>query len=204
MFWSFNKYVPMEVRTNSMEVKGNTYTYDNSKMIQLLLFGDQLTVARARGASMLCDPQVGKKDTLKAFVPTISDWHTRICLLEVMDLFFGLLIIHSVLQIIWKIFFSKKSVNDKGTLYQLKELIHQTSVGNDPKHKSKSSEDFLLTVLHAHIIAAAKVCCREQNIEDCLVSANWRWLRKLLMCNYHHKSLLPILMTCLTIMLLTC
>ena len=35
----------------------------------------------------------------------------------------------------------------------------------------KSSEDFLLTVLHAHIIAAAKVCCREQNIEDCLVCA---------------------------------
>ena len=62
-------------------------------------------------------------------------------------------------------------MNDKGTLYQLKELIHRTSVGNDPKHRTKSSEDFLLTVLHAHIIAAAKVCCREQNIEDCLACA---------------------------------
>ena len=94
---SFNKYVPMEVHTNSVEVKGNTYIYDNSKMIQLLFFGDQLTVARAWGASMLRDPQVGKKDTLKAFVPTISDWHTRICLLEVMDLYVGLLIVYSVL-----------------------------------------------------------------------------------------------------------
>lgn len=84
---SFTKYVPMEVCTDSMEIKGNTYTYDNSKMVQLLLFGDQLTVARARGASMLRDAQVGKKDTLKAYVPTISDWHTRICLLEVRNLF---------------------------------------------------------------------------------------------------------------------
>ena len=56
---SFTKYVPMEV------------------------FGDQLTVARVRGASMLRDPQLGKKDTLKAYVPTIADWHTRIILLEV-------------------------------------------------------------------------------------------------------------------------
>ena len=54
----------MEVCTKSLEAKGNLCTYDNSKMIQLLLFGDQLTAARTRGASMLRDPQVGKKDTL--------------------------------------------------------------------------------------------------------------------------------------------
>lgn len=75
------------------------------------------------------------------------------------------------LQTIWKIFYSKTSANDKGTLFQLKELIHRTSVVNDPKHRTKSSEDFLLTVLHAHIIAAAKVCCEEQDTEDSLVCA---------------------------------
>ena len=87
---SFTKYVPIEVHTNSVEVKGNTYVYDNSKMIQLLLFGDQLTVARAWAASVLRDLQVGKKDTLKAYVPTISDWHARICLLEVREIIFDL------------------------------------------------------------------------------------------------------------------
>ena len=80
---SFTKHVPMEVCTNRLEVKGNIYTYDNTKMIQLLLFGNQLTVARVWGASMLRDPQLGKKDILKAYVPTIADWHTRIILLEV-------------------------------------------------------------------------------------------------------------------------
>ena len=69
--------------TKLLEVRGNLYTYDDSKMIQLLLFGDQLTVARARSASMLRDPQLSKKDALKGCDPVISDWHARICLLEV-------------------------------------------------------------------------------------------------------------------------
>lgn len=80
---SFSKYVPTKVSTRYLEVKGNTYSYDDTKMIQLLMFGDQLTVARARSASMLRDSQLSRKDAQKGYVPTISDWHSRICLLEV-------------------------------------------------------------------------------------------------------------------------
>ena len=36
----------------------------------------------------------------------------------------------------------QKSANDKGTLYQLKHLIHQMSVKNNPKHCTKAAEDF--------------------------------------------------------------
>lgn len=72
----------MEESTKCVELNGKVYFYDDTKLIQLLLFGDQLMVARARSASQLRDAQVNTKDTLQGFVPVIADWHTRICLLE--------------------------------------------------------------------------------------------------------------------------
>ena len=38
---SFNAYVPMEESTKCVEVNGEIYFYDDTKLIQLLLFGDQ-------------------------------------------------------------------------------------------------------------------------------------------------------------------
>jgi len=52
--------------------------------------------------------------------------------------------------------FSKKSSAEKGTLYQLKNLLHRTTVPNDPGENMKAAEDFLLVVLHSHVVAAAK------------------------------------------------
>ena len=49
--------------------------------------------------------------------------------------------------------------------------MHRTSVGSEPKQKTKASKDFLLMVLHAHIIEAAKVCCETQDTDDCLICA---------------------------------
>ena len=51
--------------------------------------------------------------------------------------------------------FSTKSGSDKGTLFQLKNLIHQTSVSEKPECNVKATEDFLEVVLEAHIVAAA-------------------------------------------------
>ena len=45
---------------------------------------------------------------------------------------------------------------DKGTMYQLKNLINR-SVPSDPSSNVKAAEDFLLLLVHAHIIAAARV-----------------------------------------------
>ena len=80
---SFNAYVPMEESTKCIEVVEDLYFYDDMKLIQLPLFGDQLTVACAKSASKLCDIQTKAKNTLQRFVPVIADWHTQTCLLEV-------------------------------------------------------------------------------------------------------------------------
>lgn len=44
---------------------------------------------------------------------------------------------------------------DKGTLYQLKNIINCTSVPTSPDKNMKAAEDFLLVTVHAHIVAAA-------------------------------------------------
>ena len=53
---------------------------------------------------------------------------------------------------IWIRLFSKKSGCDKGTLYQLKDLIHCTSVPSDPE--DNAAEDFMQTVLEGFIVGA--------------------------------------------------
>ena len=69
-----------------------------------------------------------------------------------------------ILQTLVKRLYSFKSAGDKGTLFQLKELVHRTSFGKDPKHNLKATEDFLETVVFAHITAAAmEIIEREKN-----------------------------------------
>lgn len=57
---------------------------------------------------------------------------------------------------IWKRLFNKNSSAEKGTLYQLKNLLHRTAVPLDPGDNMKAAEDFLEIVLHGHIVAAAE------------------------------------------------
>ena len=42
-------------------------------------------------------------------------------------------------------------------MFQLKNLINRTAVPSDPAHNMKAAEDFLLLVLHAHVVSAAHV-----------------------------------------------
>jgi len=77
---SFNKYAPVEETVTTITVDENEYTYDSSQLYQLLFFGEQLTVARARRAAVLKESQ---KKRLDRFVPTIADWHARMCLVQV-------------------------------------------------------------------------------------------------------------------------
>lgn len=60
------------------------------------------------------------------------------------------------MQVIWKRLYKPVSAAEKGTMYELKNLINQTSVPSDPQNNMNASEDFMLLVLHAHIVAAAK------------------------------------------------
>ena len=84
----FNQYIPSEESLQTLNVNGTDHTYDGSKLMQILFFGDQLTVARARGASTLREPQMKCLDRLEGFVPTIADWHARMCLLQVCFLWY--------------------------------------------------------------------------------------------------------------------
>ena len=41
-------------------------------------------------------------------------------------------------------------------MYQLRNLINRSGVPADPEKNMKAAEDFLLLLLHAHVVAAAK------------------------------------------------
>ena len=65
-------------------------------------------------------------------------------------------------------FYSASSPNDKGTLFHLKQVVNCTSYGKIPKNNMKATEDFLETVLHAHILTAAKQIMKmTDDIGDC-------------------------------------
>ena len=60
---------------------------------------------------------------------------------------------------------------DKGTLLQMKLLVNRSSYG--AKYNMKNTEDFLETVLNAHILTAAKQLMPADNLLiDCNVVAN--------------------------------
>lgn len=80
---SFNQYVPTQVSTNRISVDGKEHVVDNTKLTKILFFGDQLTAAWAHGAAILHEPQKQKLDRLEGFIPTIADWHARMCFLQV-------------------------------------------------------------------------------------------------------------------------
>jgi len=63
--------------------------------------------------------------------------------------------------------------HDKGTLFQLKQVINRTSFGKVPKHNMKAAEDFLNVVLCAHVTTAAEQVIKDSSIvsPDCKVIA---------------------------------
>ena len=50
---------------------------------RILFGGDQLTVARIRGAQRIRQNSEDKKGQLQGLVPCVEDWHAKVCLLEV-------------------------------------------------------------------------------------------------------------------------
>ncbi len=47
------------------------------------------------------------------------------------------------------------SANDSGTLYQLRNLINRRNITNSPDSNVAASQDFLVTVVEAYVVAAA-------------------------------------------------
>ena len=50
-------------------------------------------------------------------------------------------------------------------MYQLRNLVHRTNVPKDPEKNMDSAEDFMLLMLHTHVVAAAKVILDLQPVE---------------------------------------
>ena len=79
-----NKYVPVQDDPQTINIAGDAVISNpDVKLSPRLLFGDQLTVARARGAAALRIWHKTSLNRLEGHVPVVSDWHTRLCLVTV-------------------------------------------------------------------------------------------------------------------------
>lgn len=58
-------------------------------------------------------------------------------------------------QVIWKVMYSPKSTAEHCTLYQIRDLINRRNDVKKPIDSFNACDDFLMTVLVSHIIAAA-------------------------------------------------
>lgn len=75
-------YVPKIVAEGTHTLPtGDQVTFDDTKFHEILFGGDQLTVARARGAQSTHDDAVSRLDGLKAVVE--EGFHTRMTLMKV-------------------------------------------------------------------------------------------------------------------------
>lgn len=61
-----------------------------------------------------------------------------------------------MIQLMWERLFTDKSKKEIGTMYHLKNLICRTVVPGDPEKNMNAAEDFMLLLVHTHVVAAAK------------------------------------------------
>lgn len=117
---ALNYYVPAKKCTKAVVIEGKDYNIDDSRVFPVLLFGDQLTVARVRSSSIIrSTTDSGALDKFAGFSPAIADWHARACFLDVSNklsistflvlyLFyslFGIDFIHPIQQVTKELYF---------------------------------------------------------------------------------------------------
>lgn len=62
---------------------GHQVTFDDTKFHEILFGGDQLTVARARGAQVLRSTHDSAVSRITGLIPVIEDWHARMTMMKV-------------------------------------------------------------------------------------------------------------------------
>ena len=82
---TLQQYVPIRQLSASVAVPGSSdlEAIDVELLHKTLLGGDQLTVARARGAQSQRENSIHPKGQLNGFIPVVEDWHAKVCLMEV-------------------------------------------------------------------------------------------------------------------------
>lgn len=77
-----HKYVPSTPTVTAVSLPcGETLEHRDANQHRILLGGDQLTAARARGAQAVRCSHDTREDRLAGLIPTTEDWHTRVILL---------------------------------------------------------------------------------------------------------------------------
>ena len=68
------------------------------------------------------------------------------------------------LQVIWGRLYSNKSTKEKGTMYQLRNVINRTMVPPDPEKNMNAAEDFMLLLVHTRYTSCSSPPVEEPNI----------------------------------------
>ena len=118
---------------------GCTLTIDNTQFFPIVFRGDQLTVARVHGTEALRETHDSPIDRLEGVVPVVEDWHARMC--------------KHIYVLLISLIDNVESGLEKGTMHQLHNVIHRTSVPLDPQKNMNVAEDFMLLLLYTHIRA---------------------------------------------------
>lgn len=80
----YMKWVPTKPSQGVVTLpNGEVILVDNTSFYQILFGGDQLTVARMRGAQALRDTHDDLEDKFEGLAPVIEDWHARMTLMKV-------------------------------------------------------------------------------------------------------------------------
>ncbi|XP_062512946.1 uncharacterized protein LOC134188769 isoform X2 [Corticium candelabrum] len=137
---SLQEYVPSRVVNSTLDVGDKSLCLKNVDFLPILMGGDQLTAARARGAKSLRSSHDNAKGRLEGLLPVVEDWHARLTLAKA----------------IWKRLYWDDSSRDKGTLHHLKHVLNKTSVHKDPGKDLKAAEDFFTLAWEAHVVSAAQ------------------------------------------------
>ena len=75
--------MPFQDEVQTVQIDGESISRPETKLSSRLIYGDQLTVARACGAASLHCWHETALDRLEGYVPVTSDWHARLCLVTV-------------------------------------------------------------------------------------------------------------------------
>lgn len=81
---SLHDYVPTTCHQEEFKIStGDSVTLQKHSFHKVMLGGDQLTTARARGSQRIRMNSETALDRLEGLLPVTEDWHTRLCLLVV-------------------------------------------------------------------------------------------------------------------------
>lgn len=77
-------YVPSTSVAETITLpNGQVITHSDYNLTKILLGGDQLTVARVRGAMSVRSNHENTRDRLEGILPVLEDWHARQVLMQV-------------------------------------------------------------------------------------------------------------------------